>query len=280
MTRSGRIGSTLALALIGILAAAATDIDEFMSKVMQNRRIDAERLRDYVFSEKEELDIKGPRIAAIESFRREYVWFVRDGYLVRSPVKINGVKVSKEEQSAAEEEWIKREKKRTRGNSLDREAFFGFKFEFGRYLFAGEQEFEGRKAVVVEYYPMMRGDEDRRRKTDKRDDDLDTLFEKTFLVTMLIAPEEHQILRITFDNVGLDFIPARWLVRINDVKASMVMDKPVEGVWLPREISAYGSVSTATMDLSIQYSRKFFAYARSDVKVKLRFDTDQVEPAK
>ena len=181
MTRSGRIGSTLAIALIGILAAAATDIDQFMSRVMQNRRIDAERLRDYVFSEKEELDIKGPRIAAIESFRREYVWFVRDGYLVRSPVKINGVKVSKEEQAAAEEEWFEREKKRTHGNSLDREAFFGFKFEPGRYLFAGEQEFEGRKAVVVEYYPVMSGDEDRGRKRDKRDDDLDTLFEKPSL---------------------------------------------------------------------------------------------------
>lgn len=259
---------------------AANDLDEFMSKVMQKRQIDAEQLRDYIFSEKEVLEIKGPRIAAIESFRREYVWFVRDGHLVRSPVKINGVKVSAKEQAAAEEEWINKEKRRDRENSLNREAFFGFKFEPGRYLYAGERQFEGRKAVAIEYYPRMDEGKNGQNKKRDREDEFEHLFEKTFLVTMLIAPEEHQILQITFDNVGLSFIPARWLVRINDIKASMVMDKPVESVWLPRAISAYGSVSTAAMDLSIHYSREFFSYVKSDVKINLKYDMDKVEPTK
>ena len=256
------------------------DLDEFMAKVMQKRRVDAENLRDYVFSEREVLDIKeGPKIAALGSFRREYVWFVRDDYLVRSPVRIDGVKVSAKEQASAEEKWIKEQKRqKKKENSLDRESFFGFKFEPGRYLYAGEQQFEGRKAVVVEYYPQM-NDGDKRNKKDKND--FGGLFEKSFLITMLISPEEYQILKITFDNVGLEFLPFRWLIRMNDIKASMVMDKPKGEIWLPREISAYGSVSTAGMDLSVNYSREFHSYAKSDVRVKLWFNNvDEIEPEK
>jgi hypothetical protein len=256
------------------------DLDEFMEKVMQKRRIDAENLRDYVFSEKETLDIKGSKIAALGNFRREYVWFVRDDNLVRSPVRIDGVKVSAKEQAAAEKEWIKTHKKK--GTSLDREAFFGFKFEPGRYLYAGEQQFEGRKTVVVEYYPQVsHGNKNNGNKGDKNKNDVGGLFEKTFLVTMLIYPEEHQILRITFDNVGLEFLPGRWLARVNDIKASMVMDKPKGDIWLPAEVSAYGNFSAANMDVSLNYSREFYSYAKSDVKVKLWFgDMDEVETEK
>ena len=53
---------------------------------------------------------------------------------------------------------------------------------------------------------------------------------------------------------------------MNDIKAYMVMDKPKYGVWLPREISVYGSVSTANMELSINYSRVLLESTK-----KLRF---------
>ena len=264
------------------------DLDEFMEKVMQKRQADAENLRDYVFSEREVLDVRdGSEIAALVSYRREYVWFVRDDYLVRSPVRIDGVKVSAEEQMKAEKEWVKKQQQNRKANSLDRESFFGFKFAPGRYLYAGEQQFEGRKALVVEYYPQM-NNEDKSNKGSKRNtkdkkgkNDLDGLFEKSILVTMLISPEEYQILKITFDNVGLEFLPVRWLVRMNDLKASMIMDKPKGDIWLPREVSLYGSISTADMDLSINYSLEFHSYEKSDVKVKLRFDNvDEIEPEK
>ena len=269
------------------------DLDEFMAKVMQKRNADAENLRDYLFSERERLDIReGQKISALWSFRREHVWFVRDDYLVRSPVLIDGVKVSAGEQTEAEEEWIKSQKRRKEKNnetSLDHATFFGFKFEPGRYLYAGEQEFEGRNSIVVEYYPRMNS-ESRNNKPDRNkrticigicDDGSDGgLFEKTFLVTMLISPEEYQILKITFDNVGLEFLPLRSLARMNDIKASMIMDKPKGDIWLPREISAYGSASTANMDLSINYSREFHSYAKSDVKVKLWFDIHPTESEK
>jgi hypothetical protein len=248
----------------------ANDLDDFMAKVLKKRSIDSARLNDYVCSEREEFEIKGTEIAALESFRREYIWFVRDGILVRSPVRVNGVKVSAEEQKDAEDEWIKSQKQGNRGRNLDREAFFGFKFEPGRYLYAGEQQFEGRKVLVIEYCPKM----DENQKSEKQKN-IDNAFKKSILVTMLIIPEEHQIVRMTFDNVSLDFLPARWLVRLNDIKASMVMDKPLGDVWLPREISTHGSLSTATIDLALKYSMQFFSCHKSDVKVKLQFEPDK-----
>lgn len=271
--------------------SAMSDLDEFMEKVMQKRTADAENLHDYVFSEKETLEVKvGTKIAAQWSYRREYLWFVRGDYLVRSPVLIDGVKVSDKEKSAAEDEWINGQKSRKESkningldypalfgfeneNSLDFQAFFGFEFEPGRYLYGGERQFEGKKAVLVEYYPRTSGVKKRNNK-----DDIDGLFEKSFLVTMLISPGEHQIFQITFDNVGLGFLPARWLVRMNDLKASMIMDKQKEDIWLPREITAYGSISTAASDISINYSRVFYDYAKSHVDVNLWFDTDEVVP--
>jgi len=269
-----------------------SDLDEFMAKVMRKRSAYAENLRDYIFSESESLEIKvGTKIAPQWSYRREYLWFVRDGYLVRSPVLVDGVRVSDKEKTAAEEEWINRQKGLNENNnkkgfdnktlfgienenSLDFQAFFGFEFEPGRYLYGGEQQFEGRKAVLVEYSPRTSD-----WKKGIKKDGASGLFEKSFLVTMLINPEEHQILQITFDNVGLEFLPARWLVKMNDIKASMVIDKQKEDVWLPREITACGSVSTAATDLSINYSREFYEYAKSIVDTKIRFgSTNEAAP--
>jgi len=248
------------------------DLDAFMAKVLKKRAIDKDRLSDYICNETEEMAIAGETIAALESFRREYVWFVRDGHLVRSPVRVNGVKLSVEEQKAAEDDWIKNQKEGKRPYNLDRESFFGFKFEPGRYLYAGEQEFEGRKVVAIEYCPKA----DKNHRPEIKDN-IAKAFEKSVLVTMLIIPEDHQIVRMTFDNVSLDFLPFRWLVRLNDVKASIVLDKPLGDVWLPREVSVYGSLSTANMDLAARYSMRFSSYQKTDVKVKLWFEPDKTQ---
>jgi len=247
-------------------AQAAGDLDEFMSQVLRRRKINWEDLRGYIFNEREALEIKGMAVAALESFDREYVWFVRDGYLVRSPVKINGVKLSREEQARAEEEYLRKNKRRRR-DSLDREEFFGFKFEPGRYLYAGRREVDGRSLVEVEYFPNIADG-----KGSSKDDQYESMLEKTLRVSMLVLPEEHQLVRMTFDNVGFEFLPYRWLVRLEDIRASMVMDKPLGDVWLPKLIEAVGSLSTAGNRLTVRYHREFFDYSKSDVKVKLWFD--------
>ena len=45
-------------------------------------------------------------------------------------------------------------------------------------------------------------------------------FNKGALVTLWIDPAEHQIARFTFDNIGFDFLPLRWLIRLDELTAS------------------------------------------------------------
>lgn len=35
----------------------------------------------------------------------------------------------------------------------------------------------------------------------------------------------------------MDFLPAGWLVKVDDLRASMVMGQPFQDVWLPKTIS-------------------------------------------
>jgi len=242
------------------------ELDEFMAKVLKKRDIDWEKLHNYIFNSTETLEIKKGEIPALENFRREYIWYVRDGYLIRCPVRINGVKISAREQAEEIDKWISDEKKKRENDQkyqLDHQSFFGFKFEPGRYLYAGKQQFEGREVIVIEYYPDIGKNIPKRGKNNYGD-----LIEKSILITLLIDPAEHQIVQFTFDNAGFEFLPARWLVRLDDIKGSLVMDKPLGDVWLPREITAYGSISTANMDLSIHYSHEFYSYSETEVKVK------------
>jgi hypothetical protein len=41
--------------------------------------------------------------------KREYVWYVRDGTHVRSPLRFNGVTISNSEKKQYEDKWIKEE---------------------------------------------------------------------------------------------------------------------------------------------------------------------------
>ena len=65
------------------------------------------------------------------------------------------------------------------------------------------------------------------------------------LVTLWVEPKAHQIVKYTFDNVWLDFLPAAWLVRIDDLRASMTMGQPFPGVWLPRGMSIHAGLTLA-----------------------------------
>ncbi len=280
------MGNTLYAILIFIVLGKSSsaqgeterDLDAFMSKVLEKREVNWEALHGYVFSETETLAIKGINLPPTFNFKREYVWIVRDGYLLRSPVRVNNVKVSKEEQAAEEEEWV-RKRKDKRHDSLERDAFFDFKFEPGSYLYAGKKMFQGREVVAIEYYPSKKS---QARGPDKKDDEdeYERMFEKTILVTLLVEPKEHQIVHITFDNVGMDFLPYRWLVRLEELRASMTMDKPLGDVWLPKSIMAAGSLQTANTTLSVKYNREFYDYGKTDVRVKLRFGEPDLKERK
>jgi hypothetical protein len=257
-----------------------SEIDDFMEKVLEKREINWSELYDYVFSETIKLDFAGMEIAAIESFEHEYTWFVKDGYLVRSPYRLNGVEVSAEERAEYEQEWLDDMQEGGNDARIERDSFFGFEFEPGNYFFAGREEFEGREVMRIEYYPKnMFSDEDEEfdEESDEEEDEFERAFDKTSLVTMLILPEEHQIVKITFDNIGLEFLPGRWLVQVEEIKASMIIDMPIEGVWLPRIMEATGRISTASGRLSIDFSREFYDYKQTEVGARVLYGRPKIE---
>jgi hypothetical protein len=268
----------LALALLWSLAQPLSDIDAFMERVLERRKVNWEDYYNYFCSERAELSIEGSlESAPIQGFQREHLWFVRDGYLVRSPVSVDGVRVSAAEREREEREWIERLKKREAERGPDRESFFGFEFEPGNYFYAGRELVEGHEVAVVEYFPEQAfGSDDEG--DGEEDDELEAKLNKVFLVTLYIDPEEHQIVRMTLDNAGFDFLPARWLVQLDTIEATLTMHEPFEGVWLARDIEAFGRVTTAAGDLSIRYQSNFYDCVRAQVGTTYRFPPRGSEP--
>jgi hypothetical protein len=159
-----------------------------------------------------------------------------------------------------------------------------FKFEPGNYYVAGREQFEGQEVVKIEYYPtkLFGGDDDektpRELKTDRRDrdrereleQDIDRKMNRTALVTLWVDPKNHQIVKYTFDNVWLDFLPAAWLVRVDEIRASMSMGQPFPGVWLPREIEIGAGISLAVGSFSAGYERTFDQYREAATSYRIR----------
>ena len=106
--------------------------------------------------------------------------------------------------------------------------FLRFKFEEGKYAVVGRETLDGHPVVRVEYYPSnLYTDRQRRRMArdhdprDPKDAEIQRMMNKVALVTMWIEPDAHQIVKYTFDNIGFDFLPAQWLVRLGNVRATM-----------------------------------------------------------
>ena len=150
--------------------------------------------------------------------------------------------------------------------------FLDFEFEPGNYYLAGRETLAGREVLRIEYYPQQLFSERDEGDPDVEDIErrVETGFEKTSLVTMWIDPAEHQIVRFTFDNVGFDFLPGRWLFRLDDLTASMTMGQPIAGVWLPARVELHGQVTLAPGTFEISYTRTFSNYRETDVGGRIR----------
>ena len=163
--------------------------------------------------------------------------------------------------------------------------FMDFKFEPGNYYLAGREQLEGKDVLRIEYYPTNLFNDDDNEKTpreirkgSKNDNDKEKQFEqdinrkmnKTALVTLWVDPAEHQIVKYTFDNVWLDFLPAAWLVRIDDLRASMTMGQPFPGVWLPRGMNIHAGLTLALGSFEALYDRTFTNYREGEVKTTIK----------
>ncbi len=193
-----------------------TDLDAFMRDVLAYRDANWKKLQQYVLDERETIDLRGPGNVPLWGERRDYTWYLRDGFFVRSPVKFNGVAISEADRIKYEQEYLRsvqeRDKRRVRGQDapaapppsapaadaadpgnmdalikqtrepafISSAYFLRFKFEPGRYALVGREALDGRDVLRIEYYPeKLFGGTDRRR-TDKQASDADHAHDREF----------------------------------------------------------------------------------------------------
>jgi hypothetical protein len=287
-----------------------------MARALATRDENWKRLKQYILDEHEELDARDPSGAPLFGRRGEYSWFIRDGYFIRSPIRVDGITIGEDERRRAEGRWLEREKAREARQAKEKEKpggplpaapvdlpppgdmgaflrqtieprfistayFLDFKFEPGNYFLAGRETVEGREVLRVEYYPTkLFADEDEGRRPERqtrgerrdREAEMERKMNKVSLVTLWVEPASAQIIKYTFSNVGTEFLPLRWFVRLDDLSATMVMGQPFPDVWLPRSIDIRVALTIATGTYEMRYTVRFVDYRQADVKAKIRTD--------
>jgi hypothetical protein len=315
LTTSTAHAAFLALALLAALPlparlAAQSDLDALMRRVLARRDDNWKKLQQYVLDEREAVELRGES-GTIWGERREYRWFLRDGFFVRSPTKVNGVDVSESERQQYEADFFRRAQERDRRTygrgaaptpppvrdgdgppdvaSLIRQSrdpqfvssayFLRFRFEEGTYALVGREQLEGRDVLRVEYYPTNLYRQGRRGPGRLGSNPVDTetrrLLNKVALVTLWIDPALDQIVKYTFDNVDLDFLPAQWLVRVNGVRATMTMTQAFPEVWLPSDLEMNVALGFATGEFTLHYQLAYRDYRQADVNSTLHVPKDR-----
>lgn len=325
VTRHGSIARLLCAGVCVALAIAfpraQTDLDAFMRDVLARRDDNWKKLQQYVLDEHEAIELRGPTRLPMWGEKRDYTWYIRDGFFVRSPVKVNGVTIGEDERRQFEADYLRRLQQRERqaqaqggsvglGSSgvfvempddtptvvadtdvdgilkqtrrpqfISSAYFLRFKFEQGKYALVGRESLDGHDTLRIEYYPaQMFSGSDRRRGRDQsdkdkaRDAEFRRLMNKVALITLWVEPATHQIIKYTFDNIALDFLPGQWLVHVDDVKASMTMAQPfadVKDVWLPRSMDLTLGLTMAIGQLDLRYALDYTDYRRPDVTSKV-----------
>jgi hypothetical protein len=151
--------------------------------------------------------------------------------------------------------------------------FLRFKFDPGHYALVGRETLDGHDVLRIEYYPSKLFSEGRTR-PDKnvraRDDRVEEKMNKVSLVTLWIDPKAHQILQYTFDNIDMDFLPARSIVRLDELKASMKMTQPFPGVWLPNTIEMRFAMTLAIGPITARYGTAYRDYRLAETSTRIR----------
>lgn len=297
-----------AAASAGGVHAQSSDLDELMARVLEHRDENWKKLRQYLLDEREQVSVIGPAGAPLWGDRREYTWFIRDGVFVRSPVRANGAVVPEADRRKYEDDFVRRAREREQSGGSDTTAgspadvpasaeafltttrqpqfidsayFLKFKFEPGRYAFVGRETFEGRDVLRIEYYPERlfrheQDDQDERRTRRHRDRNEDVeaaterMMNKVSLVTLWVEPVAGQIVKYTFDNVELDFLPGAWLVRVTDLRATMTMGQPFPDVWLPKDVEMRFGAMFAAGALDVRYALEYYNYREATTGVRMK----------
>jgi hypothetical protein len=282
--------------------SAQSDLDQLMSQVLSRRDDNWNKLQQYVLDERERFQLSGIDGVRLYGFERDYSWFVREGFFIRSPVRADGVVISESERRKEEDEWLARQRRRqarreTRDGTssaltdpnvppgtvedvlkqsvepdfIQAAYFMRFKFDQGQYALVGPEELAGRRVLKIEYYPTLLFTEGRTRPNKKiRDDEITSQMNKTSLVTLWIDPVERQILQYDFHNINMDFLPGASVARVAGMEATMKMSQPFPGVWLPQTIALRAKVSLATGTLDARYTIDYHDYRLANVTIKVQ----------
>ena len=182
-----------------------------MKDVLARRDENWKKLQQYILDETEKIEVRGLGGMPVWGQRREYQWFIREGYFVKSPVTSDGVKISQEDRQKYEDSFLERQKSRDKRRAeeaakkaaadpssadvpppaaletgggvdaiikqtaqpqfIDSAYFMEFKFEGGQYALAGKEQLEGHDVLRIEYYPTKLFDVDGSENKKKSDKD-------------------------------------------------------------------------------------------------------------
>lgn len=165
--------------------------------------------------------------------------------------------------------------------------FLEFKFEAGHYAFVGRERLLDRDVLRIEYYPekLFQNDkregrggsnqaqdpeaEKKKRERSDRGDQIERQMDKVSFVTLWVEPSERQILQYEVRNIDADFLPGRWLMRLDELHASMRMGNPFQGVWLPASMQIRAAMTLAVGRVSGVFETKYrdFREAATDSRV-------------
>ena len=95
---------------------------------------------------------------------------------------------------------------------------------------------------------------------------------KVARITLWVDPERAMILKYVFENVDFNFLPAQWLVRVEDVRAEMSMAQPFPGIWMPKDMAMQFDMTLANGTYGMRYGLSFYDYRMGDVKSRIKFD--------
>ena len=312
------VGVALVQSPAAAVVAAQSDLDAFMQQVLARRDDNWKKLQQYILDEREQIDVRGPAHVSLWGERREYTWYIRDGFFVRSPLKVNGVAIGEADRRKYEAEYLRRVQRRDQLRAQNTEAspaeaptdvaslirqsrqpefissayFLRFKFDAGTYALVGRERLEDRDVLRIEYYPTKlfsdrqerrdgregregqegrQGREGQRRQgRDREDEQFSRLMNKVALITLWIEPTSHQIVKYTYDNVALDFLPAQWFVHVDDIRASMAMGQPFPDVWLPRALEMNAALTFALGQVEFRVALDYGNYRQAEAAVRIR----------
>ena len=235
--------------------AGVDDLDEFveLAELGDRFEIDARNLGPYLLRAARQLEARGhdDPAATLDEYRSRLV-----------------ERTAEARTTPDADEDVLLDTARLQPRFISESYFMEFTFEPGNYYFVGRETLAGREVVKIEHYPTDLF-EPAADSGDAQDARIDRGFNKTSLITLWIDPAAHQIVKYTFENIGLNFLPGRWLLRVDDIGASMEMGQPIGDVWLPRRVTVFGRITTALGELDLAFTRDYSDYREAETDGRL-----------